>query len=131
MAPKTKPRKKAKKELRLDFIPAEMLSKKRTDEKLQMILSKVKQNIIVVLEEALAPQEEADLIERAMTEIDSKDFFGIEFYRMGHREANLLDKLSYIITKRRSGITIVGPTRLVETIKKEPDHVSLFAKMGG
>ena len=131
MAPKTKPRKKEKKELRLDFIPAEMLSKKSTDEKLQMILSKVKQNIIVVLEEALAPQEEADLIERAMTEIDSKDFFGIEFYRMGHREANLLDKLSYIITKRRSGITIVGPTRLVETIKKEPDHVSLFAKMGG
>lgn len=131
MASKTKPRKKAKKELRLDFIPAEMLSKKSTDEKLQMILSKVKQNIIVVLEEALAPQEEADLIERAMTEIDSKDFFGIEFYRMGHREANLLDKLSYIITKRRSGITIVGPTRLVETIKKEPDHVSLFAKMGG
>ncbi len=131
MASKTKPRKKTKKELRLDFIPSDMLSKKSTEEKLQMILSKVKQNIIVVLEEALAPQEEANLIEKAMTEIDSKDFFGIEFYRMGHREANLIDKLSYILTKRRSGITIVGPTRLVETIKKEPDHVSLFAKIGG
>jgi hypothetical protein len=124
---KTKPAK----EIRLDFIPSEMLLKKNTDDKLGMILSKVKENIIVVLEEALTPQEEAYLIQQAMKEIDSKDFFGIEFYRMGHRDAGLLEKLSNFFTKRRSGITIVGPTRMVEAIKKEPDHISVFARAGG
>lgn len=116
-------------EIRLDFVPTEMLARKASDEKLTMILSKVKENIIVVLEEALTPQEEAILIERAMSQIDSKDFFGIEFYRMGHKERGLLDKLSNLLSKRKSGITIVGPTRMVEAIKKEPDHISVFAKV--
>jgi hypothetical protein len=124
-------KKKVENEIRLDFIPLEMLSKKSADDKLMMILARVKKNIIVVLEEALTPQEEASLIEHAMQEIDSKDFFGIEFYRMGHREEGLLDKLSNFLTKRRAGITIVGPTRMVEAIKKEPDHISVFAKVGG
>jgi hypothetical protein len=124
-------KKKLAKEIRLDFIPSEMLLKRKSDDKLGMILSKVKKNIIVVLEEALTPQEEADLIQQAMEEIDSKDFFGIEFYRMGHREAGLLQKLSNLLNKRKSGITIVGPTRMVEAIKKEPDHISVFARVGG
>ncbi|RMF90182.1 MAG: DUF2073 domain-containing protein [Methanobacteriota archaeon] len=118
-------------EIRLDFIPAEMLSAKSSPDKLEMILSRVKKNIIVVLEEALTPQEEADLIQQAMSEIDSKEFFGIEFYRIGHREATLLDRISSFLTKRRAGITIVGPTRMVEAIKKEPDHISVFARAGG
>jgi hypothetical protein len=124
-------KKKPAKDIRLDFIPSEMLLKRNSDDKLGMILSKVKENIIVVLEEALTPQEEAELIQQAMEDIDSKDFFGIEFYRMGHREAGLFEKLSNFITKRRSGITIVGPTRMVEAIKKEPDHISVFARVGG
>jgi len=128
---KKKTAKRKTEEIRLDFIPSEMLAKRGTDEKLHMILGKVKKNIIVVLEEALTPQEEATLIEHAMEEIDSKDFFGIEFYRMGHQEMGLLEKLSNFITKRRSGITIVGPTRMVEAIKKEPDHISVFARTGG
>ncbi|MFQ5800568.1 MAG: DUF2073 domain-containing protein [Candidatus Hydrothermarchaeales archaeon] len=123
-------KKRPAKEIRLDFIPQEMLSKKSTDDKLEMILAKVKDNIIVVIEEALTPQEEASLIQQAMEEIDSKDFFGIEFYRMGHSETNLLEKLSNFITKRRSGITIVGPTRMVEAIKKESEHISVFARAG-
>jgi hypothetical protein len=117
-------------EIRLDFIPSEMLLKRSAEDKLAMILDRVKQNIIVVLEEALTPEEEAVLIQRAMEEINSKDFFGIEFYRMGHQEMSLLEKLSNFITKRRSGITIVGPTRMVEAIKKEPDHISVFARAG-
>jgi hypothetical protein len=128
---KKAPKKKVEKEIRLDFIPSEMLLKKTSNEKLEMILAKVKENIIIVLEEALTPQEEAILIQQAMEEIDSKDFFGIEFYRMGHTETGFLEKLSNYITKRRSGLTIVGPTRMVEAIKKEPDHISVFARVGG
>ncbi len=126
---KTK-KKRAAKEIRLDFVPSEMLYRKTTEEKLNMILSKVKKNIIVVLEESLTPIEEAYLIEQAMGEIDSKNFFGIEFYRIGHRDYTLIERLSNYLTKKRSGITIVGPTRMVEAIKKEPEHISLFAKIG-
>ncbi|MFV2041331.1 MAG: DUF2073 domain-containing protein [Candidatus Hydrothermarchaeales archaeon] len=131
---KTQKKKMAKakeREIRLDFIPSEMLLRKNTDDKLEMILSKVKKNIIVVLEEALTPEEESILIQNAMEEIDSKDFFGIEFYRMGHKDVGIFDRLSSFLTKRRSGMTIVGPTRMVEAIKKEPDHISVFAKVGG
>lgn len=127
---KKTPKKKVENEIRLDFIPSEILLKKTSNEKLEMILAKVKKNIIIVLEEALTPQEEASLIQQAMEEIDSKDFFGIEFYRMGHTEIGFLEKLSNFITKRRSGLTIVGPTRMVEAIKKEPDHISVFARVG-
>jgi hypothetical protein len=127
---KKTPKKKVENEIQLDFIPSEILLKKTSNEKLEMILAKVKKNIIIVLEEALTPQEEASLIQQAMEEIDSKDFFGIEFYRMGHTEIGFLEKLSNFITKRRSGLTIVGPTRMVEAIKKEPDHISVFARVG-
>ncbi len=128
---KKKVTKTAESEIRLDFIPSEMLMKKSTEAKMGMILSKVKKNIIVVLEGALTPEEESLLIQQAMEEIDSKDFFGIEFYRMGHEDSGIIDRLSNFLTKRRSGMTIVGPTRMVEAIKKEPDHISVSAKVGG
>jgi hypothetical protein len=132
---KTRKKKMAKakvSEIRLDFITSEMLLKKTSDDKLKMILSKVKKNIIVVLEEALTPEEELILTKEAMEEIDSEEFFGIEFYRMGqHKDSGIFDRLSNFLIKRRSGMFLVGPAPMVEKIKKEPDHISVFAKVGG
>ncbi len=117
--------------VQLDFMSSESLSSKGSMEKVTFILERIKKNIIVVLEEGLSPIEETELIEATMREIDAKDFHGIEFYRLDHRATNLRDKIANYIAGKRLGLTIVGPTRMVETIKKEPDYISMLAKGGG
>jgi len=118
-------------EIQLDFISSEMLTAKTREEKLSMILDRVKNNVIVVLEGALTPEEEAELIQTTMKNIDPERFHGIEFHRMDHKEKNIFDRIANFLTGKRSGLTIVGPTRMVESIKKEPDHISILAKVGG
>jgi hypothetical protein len=115
-------------EIQLDFISSSMLSTKGTVEKVDLILDRIKRNVIVVLEEGLKPWEEAELIEATMRDIDSKDFFGIEFYRIDNKEQGLRDKIAEFIAGKRTGMTIVGPTRMVEAIKREPDYISMLAR---
>lgn len=115
-------------EIRLDFVSSDTLAEKGTMEKISFILERIKHNVIVVLEEGLAPEEETELIEATMREIDAKDFHGIEFYRMDHKSGRMRDRIADYIAGRKSGITIVGPTRMVETIKKEEDYISMLAK---
>ncbi len=139
---KKRSKSKKKQEIQLNFISSEALATKSPEEKRQLILDKIRDNIIVVLEEALDPKEEADLIKTTMEEINSKDFFGIEFYRMDHQKQGVLERLGKFFTNhgirgvekvlptRRRGLTIVGPSRIVEAIKKESGYVSMFAKIG-
>ena len=116
-------------EIQLDFVSAETLAKKGSAEKISFILDKIKRNIIVVLEEALEPREEAELIEATMREIDAEEFHGIEFYRIDSRAKGLREKIAEYISGRRHGLTIVGPTRLIEAIKREPDYISMLARV--
>lgn len=117
-------------EVQLDFISSASLQEKGRYEKIKFIVEKIKKNIIVVLEEALDPREEAELIEVTMSEIDVEEFHGIEFYRMDHGSPTLRDKIAgYISGKKRPGLTIVGPTRMIEAIKREPNYLSMLAKI--
>ncbi|NOZ58921.1 MAG: DUF2073 domain-containing protein [Euryarchaeota archaeon] len=116
-------------EVQLDFVSAETLARKGSAEKISFILDKIKRNIIVVLEEALEPREEAELIEATMREIDAEEFHGIEFYRIDSRARGLREKIAEYISGRRHGLTIVGPTRLIEAIKREPDYISMLMKV--
>lgn len=116
--------------IQLDFLSSEFLSSKASIEKINLILDRMKRNVIVVLEEGLSPAEEAELIETTMREIDAKDFHGIEFYRIDHGSLRLREKIANFIAGKKAGLTIVGPTRMVEAIKREPDYISMFAKGG-
>jgi hypothetical protein len=116
-------------EIQLDFVSSDFLTNKRPIEKIDFIIRKIKKNVIVVLEEGLSPQEETELIETTMREIDAKDFHGIEFYRIDHQPSSLRDKLANYISGRKTGLTIVGPTRMVEAIKRDPNGISMLAKI--
>jgi hypothetical protein len=116
-------------EIQLDFVSSDFLTNKRPIEKIDFIIQKIKKNVIVVLEEGLTPQEETELIETTMREIDAKDFHGIEFYRIDHQPGTLRDKLASYISGKKSGMTIVGPTRMVEAIKRDPNGISMLAKI--
>lgn len=116
-------------EIQLDFVSAETLARKGGAEKISFILDKIKRNVILVLEEALEPREEAELIEATMREIEPEEFQGIEFYRIDHGTKGIREKIAEYISGRRHGLTIVGPTRLIEAIKREPEYISMLAKV--
>ncbi len=117
-------------EIQLDFISSDSLSTKSSLEKIDLILNRIKKNVIVVLEEGLTPVEETGLIEATMREINAKDFHGIEFYRIDHKATKLRDKIANYIAGKKMGMTVVGPTRMVEAIKREPDYISMLARGG-
>lgn len=117
-------------EIQLDFISSDSLSTKSSLEKIDLILNRIKKKVIVVLEEGLTPVEETGLIEATMREINAEDFHGIEFYRIDHKATRLRDKIAGYIAGKRMGMTIVGPTRMVEAIKREPDYISMLARGG-
>ncbi len=123
---------KAQKGVRIEFISKDKLKNKDFDEKLNIILNKVKGNVILVLEEALTPEEKKELITRSVENI-TEEFPGIEFSGLEDQSyffERLLNSLSKKILgkERRRGITIVGNSNVMEKLNEEKDSVSLLAK---
>ncbi|MFB6189952.1 MAG: DUF2073 domain-containing protein [Candidatus Nanohaloarchaea archaeon] len=122
-----------------DGVTIEFLSRERlTDEesfedKLDFVLDKVKENAVLVLEEAWLPEEKRELIQKSVEEAD-EDFPGVEFMGFNAEESRI-DKMKSMFYDRflneqyRRGLTIVGNSRVMEKIKEEPDTVSFLAKM--
>ncbi len=118
----------------IEFLSKEKLSDNEFGEKLDMVLDKVRDNAVLVLEEAWTPDEKRELIENAVEEVDD-DFPGVEFMgfdassnRFQRAKQLFYDKLlneKY----RREGLTIVGNSRVMEKIKEERDSVSFLAKL--
>lgn len=104
-----------------------------SEEQLDLILKKVKDDKILVMEEALTPEEKKELITKSVEEINEK-FPGIEFSGL-EDSSNFADRFLNTLSKillgieRRSGITIVGNSDVMEKISEERDSVSLMAKM--
>jgi len=117
----------------IEFLSKEKLETDAFDEKLDFVLEKVKDDAVVVLSEAWTPKEKRELIQTSMEEIDD-DFPGVEFMGLDSASSRL-EKAREIVYKKflkeeyRSGITIVGNSRVMEKIKEERDSVSFLAKM--
>ena len=67
-------------ELKMDFLSSTMLNSSTSMEKISMIVERVKDGGLVVMEGGLTPEEEAALIETTMREIDVENFMGIDIY---------------------------------------------------
>ena len=117
----------------IEFLSKEKLETDAFDEKLDFVLEKVKDDAVLVLPEAWTPKEKRELIQTSMEEIDD-DFPGVEFMGLDSASSRL-EKAREIVYKKflkeeyRSGITIVGNSRVMEKIKEERDSVSFLAKM--
>jgi hypothetical protein len=117
----------------IEFFSREKLSDQEFDETLDMVLDKVRDNSVLVLEQGWTPDEKRELITKSMEEID-EDFPGIEFLglesgtsRFEKAKTMFYDK--FLNEKYRSGITIVGNSRVIEKIKEERDTVSFLATL--
>lgn len=124
------PKKKKKEtmaEIELEFISSEVI-KNADVGKIAYIIERIKANKILVIEESLTPQEEARLIEETMEQVDKK-FPGIEVSTLRDApEKGVREKIIKFLGGKTGGLTVVGPSRLVKKIKKEPQQISLFAE---
>jgi len=117
----------------IEFLSRDKLSSKEFEDKLEVVLEKVRDNSVLVLEESWTPEEKRELIQNSMEEVDD-DFPGVEFMGLDSGE-NRFDQLRNMFyekvldQKYRKGLTIVGNSRVMEKIKEERDSVSFLATM--
>lgn len=104
----------------ISLVSKKKLSTMSAKEKVSFILQEVKQDKILVLEQGLDPQEEANLIERTMVEVDPDTFIGIEME--SYRDDLPRDLFGRFMPKRhgpRASMTVVGPADRLKTIRKD------------
>ena len=112
--------------LKMDFLSSEALEDKSSMEKISMIIDRVKDGDILVLEGSLSPSEEAELIETTMREIDVENFVGIDIYTLEKDEKAFMG-----LSKRRTvGLTIIGPANVMKTVKRKSNFLSMIAEIG-
>lgn len=112
--------------LKMDFLSSTALNNSTSMEKISMIVERVKNGDLVVIEGGLTPEEEAELIETTMREIDVENFMGIDIYTLEK------DKSSFfgLSRKKTVGITIIGPANVMKEVKKKSNFISMIANLG-
>ncbi|HEV8359197.1 MAG TPA: DUF2073 domain-containing protein [Candidatus Thermoplasmatota archaeon] len=116
----------------ISLVSKKKLSSMSSKEKVSYILEEVKQDKILVLEQGLDPQEEANLIERTMVEIDPDQFIGIEME--SYKDDAPRDLFGRFMPKRaqagRASMTVVGPADRLKTIRKDGTSIQAMI-LGG
>ena len=116
-------------EVQMDLISGEKLEKMTSMEKIRLILDKVKNGKIVVLESGLTSEEEVRLIEMTMSEIRVDEFSGIEIESYpSKKEGSFLDKIFGRALKGR--MTVIGPANQLRTIEKDKYQISTKVSVG-
>jgi hypothetical protein len=115
--------------IQIEFISSEALKPMNEQGRTNYILRSVKKNKILVLDGMLSPEEEKTLIQETMKKIDAQ-FPGIEISTLGRSEDDLKTRLIRLLGGTLGGITVIGPSKLVKEIKKDPNRLNLFASAG-
>jgi len=110
----------------IEFISTKTLARHSGD-KLDYLLGNIRDNKIVVLEDPLNSNEEKELIKETMKYVDSK-FTGIEISTLGGEDNGIRSVLIGMLGGKRAGLTVIGPSRLIRQMKKDPNAIHLFAR---
>ncbi|MDI6885865.1 MAG: DUF2073 domain-containing protein [archaeon] len=103
-------------EIKMDLISEDKINSMTSIEKLRFVLDGVKAGKIVILEGGLTSEEQMKLIELTMTEVN-EDFPGIEM-------SGYPSKKGFLNLRRKTRLTVVGPARVMRTIRRERDLIS-------
>lgn len=140
--------KKKRKKLKLDFVSSTNLDGKSNSKKIKFILNKVKDGSILVFDGVMNPEEEMDLIRETMRRVDD-GFPGIEVCSLKKESKGMkkvFEKLSSggnkikgffwtgltgnpIKSNLKTGMTLIGPARVIKRIKKNPDSFSVMTEV--
>jgi hypothetical protein len=115
--------------LQIEFISSGALKPMDNQQRMNYILKSVKNNKIVVLDGMLSPLDEKNLIQETMKSIDGQ-FPGIEISTLGRNDADLRSMIIRLLGGTLGGITVIGPSKLVKEIKKDPNRLNLLAAAG-
>ncbi|WXG40073.1 MAG: DUF2073 domain-containing protein [Candidatus Freyarchaeum deiterrae] len=114
---------------RIDIIPQWIVNGLTSEDKIKLIVGKVKQNVILVIEDVLKPEEQADLIRESMVEIDYETFTGIELLTFNKKTPTgkgLMRRKNK--PNGESKITIVAPANSVNILRETSSIISLMLK---
>jgi hypothetical protein len=117
----------------IQFVPYTEIENLSGLGKIRKLLNIAKANKIVLLQGRLKKEEEAELIKTTMEEIDKK-FKGIEMAIINPSQTAQegMQKLKYdflnLFFGDTQGLTIIGPSNIVKSIKKDPNKIELLTK---
>ena len=113
--------------IKIKLLPYERFKK----DKFKAVVKDLKENTIILIDAKLSMEEELTLIKETMRNITG-NFTGIEMSSINSIEKSMsnTDKfrnmlVEKIIGKKR-GMTIIGPAKLVQKIKKNPEEIELY-----
>jgi hypothetical protein len=128
------------KSLKMDFVSSATLDEKG-DKRVSYILSKVKDGSILVTDAVLHPNEEMELIKETMRRVDDgfpgievcslrKQTKGVQYFT--ERITDQMERFQKIFgmnprINMKTGITLIGPAKVIKNIKKNPDSFSVLA----
>jgi len=115
--------------LTIQYLPYAQIASLSSSDRINTILSLLKSGKIVILEGRLSSSDEASLIRETMNVIDG-DFNGVEIGVMrDHNQKNWTDRIKHGISKwligDRSGITFIGPAKIISELRQHPENVEL------
>lgn len=104
--------------MEINFISKNATRYLTTREKIQMILRLVRNDVMIVLEEGLSPEEQLELLKETMREIDPLRFVGVDIISF-----NSPDRLQG--RGNVASLTIIAPGGKIEIIKRTPNQLSV------
>lgn len=117
----------------LQIVPYAEIEKMSGVGRIRKLLNIAKSNKIVLLQGRLRKHEETELIKATMEEIN-KDFKGIELAVINPAKStqDQFQKLKYDLLEfffgATQGLTIIGPSSIVKSIKKDPRKIELLTQ---
>jgi len=114
--------------LKIKFVPYEKFKR----EGFKSFMKDLQEQTIVLIDAKLSADEEATIIEETMKKISGK-FTGIELNSLeiaSGSSVNNLDRVRNMVIERMSGkkrgLTIIGPSKVVREIRKNPEELLLY-----
>jgi len=116
----------------LQVLSYNLIKTLRPHERINKILSSVKNGDVVMIEGKLSYEEENELVSRALASISGR-FTGVEVaYLKSKFPKRFIDKLKdsiiELLAKDRIGITVVGPSKIIKEIKMNPQKLEVLFK---
>ncbi len=117
----------------IQFVPYTEIENLSGLGRIRKLLNIAKTNKIVLLQGRLRKEEETELIKTTMEEIDKK-FKGIELAVINPSQTakDEIQKFKYgflnMFFGDTQGMTIIGPSSIVKSIKKDPNKIELLTK---
>ncbi|UCE38209.1 MAG: DUF2073 domain-containing protein [Thermoplasmata archaeon] len=110
--------------ININLISIERLTNLSSRDKIRFILHEVKKGNVLVLEQGLTAEEEAELIKTTMSNIDQDTFIGIEMQSYSQEDVRKGSWLSKLLRRKQPPrMSVIGPAALLKTVHKDGNMI--------